>query len=40
VSWLFQVARTGRFEFFQQTERHVRRLNGETRPGCGSLNTD
>jgi ADP-ribose pyrophosphatase YjhB (NUDIX family) len=33
VSWLFEVARTGRFEFFQQTERHMRRLNGEARSG-------
>lgn len=36
LSWLFQVARTGRFEFFQQTERRMRRLNGETRAACGA----
>jgi ADP-ribose pyrophosphatase YjhB (NUDIX family) len=26
VSWLFEAARCGRFEFFQQTERQMRRL--------------
>jgi hypothetical protein len=32
VSWLFEVGRTGRFEFFLQTERRLRRL-----PGCIQL---
>jgi 8-oxo-dGTP pyrophosphatase MutT (NUDIX family) len=32
VSWLFEIARTGRFEFFQQTEQHMRRLSGESGP--------
>jgi FMN reductase len=29
VSWLFEMAHTGRLEFFQQTELKMRRLNGE-----------
>lgn len=35
VSWLFEMAHTGRLEFFQQTELKMRRLKGECAVAVG-----